>query len=337
MIATLGWTVGVLAFAGLLLVCTLAARHLSLARSERRRLAAEERVRPVALALVEGGTDFLLSLTDDEARALASVLARYARQLKGDALAHISAYFERRGDVAREVELLSSRRAWRRASAAHSLGGMASAKAVPALIEALSDSDREVAASSARSLGRLGAMEAVEPLVYALVDGRLPRAVTAQALLSIGPEAVPGLRALIADAPAEVKVFAVDLIGLLGTAADSPQLVDLLRDTSAEVRAHAARALGRLGPQEAANELRKALADRIPFVRVNAAHALGAIGDTLAVPELVRQARQDGFDAAEAAARALAKLAPQALPALTAEPGAGEHLAQAADLAAAGI
>ena len=335
MIAALGWASGVLGVASLLLVFTLAARRVTLARSERRRLEAEDRLRPMALALVEVGTEVLPSLTGEQAHVLASVLARYARQLKGEALTNIAGYFERRGDVQRELETLSNRRAWRRAGAAHSLGGMASARAVPALIDALSDPDRDVAAAAARSLGRLGAVDAVEPLVYALVDGRLPRAVTAQALLSIGAEAVSRLRALLGDAPVEVTVFAVDLIGLLGTAADSPQLIELLRDTSAEVRAHAARALGRLGAQDAADELRRGLTDRIPYVRVNAAHALGAIGDILAAPALARQAREDGFDAAEAAAQALARVAPQVLPALADEIGAGQHLAQAADLIAA--
>jgi HEAT repeat protein len=147
---------------------------------------------------------------------------------------------------------------------------------------------------------------------------------------------VPRLRSLLADAPLEATLFAVDLIGLLGDAADSTQLIDLLRDTSAEVRAHAARALGRLGAQDAADELRGALADRIPFVRVNVAHALGAIGDAGAASALARQARDDGFDAADAAARALARLAPEMLRILAGEPGAGPHLEQAADLVAAG-
>ena len=135
------------------------------------------------------------------------------------------------------------------------------------------------------------------------------------------------------DAPPEVTVFAVDLIGLLGDASDAPQVMALLRDTSAEVRAHAARALGRLGAEEAATELRGALDDRIPFVRVNAAHALGAIGDVFAAAALASQARVDGFDAADAAARALARVSPEVLQAVAGERGAGPHLGQAADVA----
>jgi HEAT repeat protein len=328
----LGWVSGALALLSFLLVCTLAVRRVALAHGEQRRLRTEERLRPLALALVERESFDLPHLDPYESRALARVLARYARQVSGTALAHIGVFFEDRGHIAREVALLDSRRAWRRASAAYSLGGMASKSAIPPLMKALGDADRDVAAAAARSLGHLRALDAVEPLVYALVDGRLPRAVSAQALLSIGPEAVPLLRGLLADAPVEVAAFAVDLIGLLGEPSDSPQLVGLLRDTSAEVRAHAARALGRLAAEDASDELRRTLEDRIPFVRVNAAHALGDIRDAFAAPALARQARWDEFDPAEAAARALARVSPEVLVAVADEPGSGPHLAQAVDL-----
>jgi HEAT repeat protein len=333
MIDTLGLASGALASFSLVLLCTLVGRRLLVARQERGRADAEERLRPLALSLVEGEHSELPVLTERDARALAGLMTRYARQVSGDALARIAAFFERRGDVDRELARLRSRRSWQRASAAYSLGGMASDRAVSPLIDALSDSDRDVAAAAARSLGRLGVADAAQALVYALVQGRLPRASCAQALLAIGPQAVPRLRGVLAEAPAEVAVFAVDLIGLLGDASDAPQLVELLRDTSAELRAAAARALGRLGAKEAAPELRRALEDRIAFVRVNAAHAIGATGDRQAGPLLVELARTDSFDPAQAAAAALARVDPKLLEEVGGWLGAEMHLAQAADLA----
>ena len=50
----LGWVTGALALLSVLLVCTLAIRRVALAHGERRRLSTEERLRPLALALVEG-------------------------------------------------------------------------------------------------------------------------------------------------------------------------------------------------------------------------------------------------------------------------------------------
>jgi hypothetical protein len=53
-IGGLGWVSGALALLSFLLVCTHATRRIALAHAERRRLSTDERLRPIALALVEG-------------------------------------------------------------------------------------------------------------------------------------------------------------------------------------------------------------------------------------------------------------------------------------------
>ena len=334
MIDTLGLASGALASFTLLLLSTLVARRVMVARAAHRRAEAEQALRPVALAFLEGDAIEVPPLSSRDARALAGLISRYGRQLSGTALLRVAAFFEERGDLDRELERLASRRRWQRASAAYALGGMASERSIPALLQAVSDPDREVAAVAARSLGRLRAATAVEPVVQALEEGRLPRAVCAQALLAIGPAAVPRLRLLLEGTAPEAAAFAIDLIGFLGEASDAPKLVGLLRHSSAELRAAAARALGRLGASEAAEELRLLLADRIPFVRVNAAHAVGAVGDAKAGPLLVELARTDLFDVAQAAAAALARVDRELLEEVGGWMGAPIHLAEAADVAA---
>jgi HEAT repeat protein len=335
MIEPLGWASGALALAGVLMVCALSLRRVALTWHEQRRIESEQRLQPLALALLEDEATPVPTLSDHEARVLAALLTRYARQLSGAALANVAAFFERRGYVERELANLSSGRSWKRATAAYVLGGMASRRAAPSLIERLEDPDREVAAAAARSLGRLGDPSAVEPLVAALAHGRLPRAACAHALLSLGPAALPELHSLLAEADddADLKEFVVELIGLLGGGTDATVLVGLLRDPSAEVRARAARALGRLGAEEAATELRAALGDRIPFVRANVAHALGAIGDRRAIDALLVQAHTDGFDPAQAAADAVARIDPDLLRAAREAANGNPHLAHAADVA----
>jgi HEAT repeat protein len=197
---------------------------------------------------------------------------------------------------------------------------------------ALGDPNRDVRAAAARSLGRLGAAGAVRPLVYSLIRGDIPRTVAAEALLGIGPAALVPLRGLLVHPEAEVKTVAAELVGLLGDAADAAALHDLLTDTSAEVRAKAARALGRLGAQEAAAGLRVALDDRIPFVRAAAANAIGMIGDHDAGERLLALAREDRFEAAQAAARALACVDGTALLAAARDPANGQHVAEAASV-----
>lgn len=332
MITFVTWSAVILAGAAALSVCVLVARRLLLARADRRALDAEERLRPVALSLLDGQAVELGGLSRRDGEVLCLLLSRLGRNVRGASTGRIAEFLEREGWVDRQLRSLSSSRPWRRATAAYVLGDMGSQRPVPDLLSALEDSQRDVRSAAARSLGRLRAASAVEPLVRALVDGRIPRSVAGQALLAIGPAALPALHGLQTAPAAETRAFAVELVGLLGGAGDGAVLVDRLRDTSAEVRAKAARALGRLGAEEGAAELRAALDDRVPFVRVVAATALSEIGDPAAVPVLLRIAREDRFEPARAAARALGRLDPVALKKGASARGAGPHLCEAADL-----
>ncbi len=332
MIQLFTWSAAVLVAAGTLFIIVLAARRLQLSRRDRLTSAAEARLRPVALALVEGEAPEPGSLSGREGAVLAKVLARYARRLHGSARGQIAAFFEAGGHVDHELRALGSRRAWQRATAAFVLGDMGSDQAVPALIQALGDPRREVRSAASRSLGRLGPVEAVEPIVYALAERKLPWAVGGQALLAIGPAALPELRALEARAEPGVRAAAVELVGHVGTASDGELLLERLQDSSADVRAKAAVALGRLGAAVASADLRRSLQDRMPFVRAAAAAALGMIGDRDAIEDLSAGARSDGFDAAGAAAAALAQIDPRAVLAVATAPGAGPHLREMADL-----
>jgi HEAT repeat protein len=328
MIGLLTWAAVGLGAAGALSVCVLAVRRIVVGRSDRIQAEAENRLLPVAISLLEGERVPTDSLTENDAQLLAALLSRLGRNVRGESSERIAAFFEQNGLVARELGTLSSPRAWRRASAAFALGDMASSAAVAGLLDALEDPDGDVRAAAARSLGRLGAVAAVEPIVYALAGNQLPRSVAGQALLAIGPAALPRLRALLAAPEPNARSFAVELVGLLGDASDDVSVLERLRDSSAEVRAKAARALGRLGTEQATTALTAALDDRIGFVRVSAARALGDVGDRDAVPALLRVASGDEFDAA----RAAASLDPAGVRVAAVRPGAGPHLVEAADL-----
>lgn len=324
-----------LAAAATLVVTALVSRRMMLARREHRRLRSEERLRPIAIALLEGESE-PGDMSEQDAEVLAGIMGRYARSLTGESGAHIGSFFERNGFVSRELAALSDRRGWRRATAAYTLGNMITRAAVPALVATLSDPEREVRAAATLSLGKLEAEEAVEPLVEALAKEAVPRSVAAQTLLMIGPEAVPRLIAQARDSDPDVRAAAIELVGLLGGPDDGAFLVAGLRDPAAEVRAKSARALGRLGAAEGATALRAALDDRIAFVRTAAAIALGAIGGAEAAPALLEQARRDQFDAARAAAQSLARVDPEALRAAARDREAGPHVCEAADMLAAG-
>lgn len=322
-----------LALAATAFVLVLVLRRVMLSREERRRVAVEDRLRDDALALIDGDEVELPPLSRRDAAIFAAMMARFARQLSGEPRVHIARFFEAGGHIAHQADQLHARRAWKRAAAAATLGDMGSPEAVPALMNALHDSERDVRAAATRSLALLGAAVAVEAIVEQLAAGRVQRAVGGWALVTIGAPALPRLRGLLRDEDANVRAAAAELIGLVGEASDAPELIGLLRDPSAEVRAKSAHALGRLGSGDAAAMLRGSLGDRIFFVRAAAARALGQLGDRPSVPALVHQAQTDRFEAAQAAARALADLSPRGLSEMAALPAGNVHIREAAGMA----
>jgi HEAT repeat protein len=315
-----------------LLLLVLALRRLVLARRDRRYRAAEQRVRPLAIALVEGeGADPGALSTDDQA-VLADVLSRYSRKLRGDADARIAAYFRGSTSLQEELRALGSRRMWRRATAAFRLGDMACKEAIDGLLTALGDDKREVRAAAARSLGRLGVVAAALPIIEVLVARRVPNGVAGQAMLALGSPARSELAGIATHDDPAVRATAITLLGLVGDSGDSRVAVAALVDPSADVRRAAAEALRRIGTSTNEAALRAALDDRMHFVRAEAASTLGVLESTQAVPRLVEIARVDRFRPARAAARAVARIDPDLLEAAAAQRGAGPHLHEAADL-----
>jgi HEAT repeat protein len=325
------WSSVALGGGSVMFVGLLVFRRIRLFRVEGERQQAEARLEPLALALVNG--EEIEAVDGRDAAVLAGLLSRYARQVTGDSRSALAGYFERSGSVDREVAALGDRHAWRRAAAADLLGAMGSEQAIGTLRGALGDQSRDVRTAAARSLGRLQASAAAEDLVRVFVTADVAHGVAGQALLTLGSAALPALRELTRREDPGLREAAVDLLGLLGEPSDSHLLVARLRDSAAEVRASAARALGRLAAEDAAAAVQGALDDRVPFVRAAAARALGEIGGRDAAPALLTLARSDHYDAAQAAAHALARVDPKLL-AEAGREGLGQHVLEAADLAA---
>jgi hypothetical protein len=314
------------------LLITLSLRHVVLGRRDQHTADAEQRVRPLAIGLLEDG-DPVPELTQAEQRALATVMGRYSRKVSGVTSERIGAYFREAGGLAAEVEGMRSRRAWRRAAAAYALGDMACPEVVPVLAGALEDRNDEVRAAAVRSLGRLRDPTVTETLVESLVAHRVPRGMAGAALLQMGSEAVPELRRIAGHEDAAVRQVALTVLGLVGDSGDADVALEAIRDPAGDVRAAAARALGRIGMGGAEPALREALGDPEHYVRAEAAEALGALGAYAAVPRLVQIARTDRFKPARAAAQAVAAIDPATLVDEAARPEAGPHLHEAADLA----
>jgi HEAT repeat protein len=112
------------------------------------------------------------------------------------------------------------------------------------------------------------------------------------------------------------------VVGALCACADTSDLVKKLSSKDNEVRRAAARELSELGKdaKDAVKPLAKALKDKDRFVRRFAAQALGSIGPDAAkvsIPGLTALLDDDNAAVREAGIKALAKMGPAAVPALT--------------------
>jgi HEAT repeat protein len=170
--------------------------------------------------------------------------------------------------------------------------------AAPALIQALTDSNRFVRWASARTLGKMGPVQpatAVPALARLLFDDDLDvRLSAATALDRFGPAAeaaVPDLIRATTASDADERIAAIRTLGGIGTGAQSavpalsaalaavPSRPFLQPDADARVRQTAAEVLGRFGSLAASAEpaLRAALNDPNSDVRKAASDALLSI------------------------------------------------------------
>lgn len=324
----------VLASIATVMVIAIALQRKRLARRHEDRSAREDRLRPLALLIAEGvpPSD---PVDPSDVDILAALVGRYGRHLRGDARERVAAFFSAFGVVAGLVQDMKSPKSWKRATAAAALGDMGAREAIGPLRVALTDADSDVRTAAATALGRLGAVEAIDSVTRAIAEGAVPRSAGANALLELGPEALPSLQPLARDPQAPVRATALEIIGLLGSGADKEFPVHGLYDHHPTVRRAAATALGRIADREAAAGLRHALIDPAAEVRAAAARALGRIGDRSVADDLMHLATHDSFDVAHAAAAALTVLDPRLVVAARGSVRA-PALREAADLIAIG-
>jgi HEAT repeat protein len=113
----------------------------------------------------------------------------------------------------------------------------------------------------------------VEGLIAALQDGDLRKA-AAEALVSLGPQAVKPLIALLRDDVLGVRKAAAEALGKIGDPQAVKPLIALVRDDDWYVREAAAEALGKIGDPEEVGFLMRDLADRDEDVQYAGAKTL---------------------------------------------------------------
>ncbi len=165
-----------------------------------------------------------------------------------------------------------------RRAAAEALAG-ADERAIYPLIKALHDENPGVQDAAMRSLINIGGEVTAYMILPLLREGPLLRNTTLVILKEIGPPAVPLLRDLFIDKDDDIRKFAVDLIGDIGTCDYPGEIVKLMQiDPNANVRSSSAKTLAILNYREAIPALIAALRDE-EWVCFSALDALASFSD----------------------------------------------------------
>jgi len=289
-----------------------------------------------------GGAEALQAL---EAAARNSAGQAQIREAAVDALLRCAHGLLRAGDPAKALPVFQ--RLWNtekkdhfRLAAYRGLLLASGERALPLMLEALADRPgprRTAALQLVRDLDAPGATEAFAQLLpklappsqVALLEGLSQRQ---------DPAAVPAITPLARHASPEVRLSAINALGILGDASSVAPLAEAAvppgGTTSTEQEA-ARQSLIRLQRGNPAAALLAQLASARPAVQAELARALGERGETAALPKLLELARQGSDSARQAALRALALLADQpqldSLVALVLEANTDAPRAQAAE------
>jgi hypothetical protein len=297
---------------------------------ERRRARRAEAVRLALLALAAGDhSPEILEQLDVADRVLARAVTEVLPRVRGEARDGLVALMEQHGFVVRTIARTRSRSVIRRAAAAETLGWMGVPRTLPTLARLLEDPETEVVQVATRALGRMGDPAAV-PFLLAAIEtspGLTPGQVSA-ALRHLGGDVASRLSDAIEHANADIRLVAVEVLSIVGTATVADRLALALDDPEPAVRVGAAHALGRIGGQRAVEPLLRCLRTFDAQLRAAAAVALGQIGDPYAIAAWVSAVNDPDTEVARAASYALVEIGPEGTAALE-EPAARHPVAAA--------
>lgn len=166
---------------------------------------------------------------------------------------------------------------------------------VEKLLEALQDSNSNVAYFAATALAEVPEKRVVKPLIRALASSSWPvRNAASTSLALLADLAVESLVNAVEDEHEDVAFWVVKTLRRIGRKA-LPDMVRMLKKGTDEQRLHAAKALGAMRDPEAVEPLIAALLDGHEWVRLYACLALGEIGDQRSSRALIGVVRDPAF------------------------------------------
>ncbi len=177
--------------------------------------------------------------------------------------------------------------------AAESIGEAKDERGIDSLINALGDECVAVGEAVADALIAIGGGNAAEKVSHLLrSDEANLRNFSAEILEKIGEPAVDTIVKLSGDGDKDIRKYAVDILGAVGSKKGVEPLIGLLKDPDINVAAGAADSLGRIGDKKALKPLIKHLHADI-WMKCSVIKSLGAIGGKEAVKALSKISAED--------------------------------------------
>ncbi len=163
--------------------------------------------------------------------------------------------------------------------AAEDLSGYDTLTVIAALAIGLQDEKKGVRDAAFRSLCTIGGEKVARAVVEYIGDENITtRNLVAELLMNIGDDAVSALLPFSQDISPDVRKFAIDILGEIGSTYAVESLTHLLRDSDMNVRLSVIEALGNIGDPYPLKEL-ISIYEHDELVRPAVTEAIGKIGD----------------------------------------------------------
>jgi HEAT repeat protein len=184
-------------------------------------------------------------------------------------------------DIKRLVaQLLIHEEADMRRQAAEELTNHESLIAVAALAVAVKDENKGVRDAASRSLSIVGGPRVAQAIVEYLGERNMgTRNFAADLLIKLNKDSIPALLPYLDHPDQDVRKFAVDILGVIGSDEPASYVISKLTDPDENVVISAVEALGNMKSELAIESMRRLYVES-PYTRATIAEALGKIGDT---------------------------------------------------------